>query len=171
MIAIKSAGIKDLEVIHQLAYEIWPSAYSEILSVEQLEYMLEKFYSLPSLQHQVTVLQHQFILVKENDIAIGFASFSPHKDDPAVYHLNKIYVLPRQQGKNIGKQILDYVIDQIKIAGATSLQLNVNRNNTALYFYEKQGFKIIREEDIDIDQGYFMNDYVMELSISNWTYN
>ncbi|HEY8658256.1 MAG TPA: GNAT family N-acetyltransferase [Hanamia sp.] len=171
MIALKSAGIKDLEVIHQLAYEIWPSAYSEILSVEQLEYMLEKFYSLPSLQHQVTVLHHQFILVKENDIAIGFASFSPHKDDPAVYHLNKIYVLPQQQGKNIGKQILDYVIDQIKIDGATSLQLNVNRNNTALYFYEKQGFKIIREEDIDIDQGYFMNDYVMELSISNWTYH
>jgi ribosomal protein S18 acetylase RimI-like enzyme len=41
----------------------------------------------------------------------------------------------------------------------------VNRHNRALHFYEKQGFKIIREEDIDIGSGYFMNDYVMELTI------
>ncbi|MDP4282783.1 MAG: GNAT family N-acetyltransferase [Bacteroidota bacterium] len=169
MISIKPAGISDLEIINQLAYEIWPSAYSEILSIEQLEYMLEKFYSLSSLQHQVTFLGHQFILVTENDTAIGFASFSPHKEIASVYYLYKIYVLPQQQGKNIGKRILDYVIDQIKIAGATSLQLNVNRNNKALFFYQKQGFKIIREEDIDIDEGYFMNDYVMELNVSDWT--
>ncbi|MFI5158840.1 MAG: GNAT family N-acetyltransferase [Sphingobacteriales bacterium] len=44
---------------------------------------------------------------------MGFASFSAHKDRE-VYHLHKIYVLPQEQGKNIGKQILDYVISEIK---------------------------------------------------------
>ena len=165
MIAIKPAGVNDLEVIHQLAYEIWPFAYSEILSAQQLKYMLEKIYSLSSLHHQVTVLKHQFIIALENEIPIGFASFSPHENNAAVYHLNKIYMLPQQQGKNIGKQILDYVINQIKKSGAASLHLNVNRNNKAFHFYEKQGFKIIREEDIDIGEGYFMNDYVMEKGI------
>ncbi len=163
MTAIKPAGVNDLPVVRELACRIWPYAYGEILSVQQLEYMLEKVYSLSSLQHQLTVQKHQFIIVFENEVPIGFASFSPHEDDFKVYHLNKIYVLPQQQGKNIGKQILDYVIEQIKKSGAASLQLNVNRNNKALHFYKKQGFKIIREEDIDIDEGYFMNDYVMEL--------
>ena len=163
MITIKSAEVSDLQVIHQLAHDIWPSAYGNILSGSQLEYMLDKIYSLASLQDQLSILKHQFIIVLEDEAPVGFASFSPHENNPVVYHLNKIYVLPRQQGKNIGKQVLDYVINEIKSSGATSLQLNVNRNNKALSFYEKQGFEIIREEDIDIGEGYFMNDYVMEL--------
>ena len=162
MIKIKPAEINDLPVIRKLAYEIWPSAYGKILGKAQLEYMLDKIYSAASLEHQMNVLKHQFILVFEDKKPIGFAAFSAHIN-PFIYHLNKIYVLPDQQGKNIGKQILDYVITEIKKWGATSLQLNVNRHNKALHFYEKQGFKITREEDIDIGEGYLMNDYVMEL--------
>lgn len=165
MVTIKPAGIGDLETIRQLAYEIWPLAYEEILSGQQLQYMLEKFYSLSSLEHQLTVLKHQFIIAIENESPIGFASFSPHEGDSTVFHLNKIYVLPNQQGKNIGKQILDYVITQIKTSGAASLQLNVNRNNKAINFYKKQGFAIISVEDIDIGEGYYMNDFVMEKKI------
>ena len=164
MIEIRTADISDLETIRKLAYKIWPSAYEKILGKAQLDYMLCKIYSASSLQHQFSVLKHQFILVFEDKKPIGFAAFSAHIN-PFVYHLNKIYVLPDQQGKNVGKQILNYVINEIKKTGATSLQLNVNRHNKALHFYEKQGFKIIRKEDIDIGEGYFMNDYVMEL---NW---
>ena len=164
MIQIREAGIEDLAAIRQLAYEIWPSAYEELLGAGQLEYMLDKFYSIPSLQNQASVLNHQFIIVLEDEVPVGFASFSAH-DDRNSYHLNKIYVLPAQQGKNIGRHILDYIIERIKSVGGSTLQLNVNRHNKALQFYEKYGFKIIREEDIDIGEGYFMNDYVMELKL------
>lgn len=164
MIEIKPANAEDLVIIHQLAHEIWPSAYLEILGQDQLDYMLDKIYSIPSLQHQATVLNHHFIILFENGVPAGFASYSPHEDN-SVYHLNKIYVLPSCQGKNLGKELLKHVIIQVKKNGATSLQLNVNRYNKALHFYEKQGFKIIREEDIDIGSGYFMNDYVMELEL------
>ncbi|MEO8823880.1 MAG: GNAT family N-acetyltransferase [Ginsengibacter sp.] len=162
MIEIKPAQIGDLGTIQRLAHEIWPNAYLEILGQQQLDYMLEKIYSLPSLQHQFTVLKHHFILLADETVPAGFASFSSH-EDAAIFHLNKIYVLPSLQGKQLGKQLLNYIISEIKKSGATSLQLNVNRYNKALHFYEKQGFKIIREEDIDIGSGYFMNDYVLEL--------
>lgn len=164
MIQIKPAKIGDLKTIHRLAHEIWPTAYLEILGQQQLDYMLEKIYSLSSLENQLTVLKHRFIIMTEDNIPVGFASFSRH-EDPAIYFLNKIYVLPGQQRKNLGKQLLTYIISQIKKLGATSLQLNVNRYNKALHFYEKQGFTIICEEDIDIGSGYFMNDYVMELKL------
>lgn len=164
MSEIRNAEIDDLETIRELAYKIWPAAYKEILGKAQLNYMLDKIYSLSSLRHQFTVLKHQFIMVVEDDIPIGFASFSA-QDDSKVFHLHKIYVLPDEQGKNVGKQVLNYIISAIKTAGATSLQLNVNRFNKALHFYEKQGFKIIREEDIDIGEGFFMNDYIMEKKI------
>jgi len=162
MIVIKSAGINDLKIIRQLAYEIWPSAYGNILSQSQLTYMLDNIYSIASLQNQLSVLKHQFLIILENHVPVGFASFSPHEDNKLIYHLNKIYVLPQQQGQNIGKRIIDHIIMEIKNGGATSLQLNVNRNNKAIAFYKKLGFEIIREEDIDIGEGYFMNDYVME---------
>jgi len=164
MIEIRPVELNDLPTVQKLAYDIWPSAYLEILGRKQLDYMLEKIYSLPSLEHQYSVLKHQFLLVVENENPIGFASFSAHEDS-SVFHLNKIYVLQGQQGKNIGKQILNYVIEKIKKLDATSLQLNVNRHNKALHFYKKQGFKIIREEDIAIGEGYYMNDYVMELNL------
>ncbi len=164
MSEIRNAEIDDLETIRELAYKIWPAAYQEILGKAQLHYMLDKIYSLSSLQNQFANLKHQFIMAVEDDTPIGFASFSAH-DDRKVFRLHKIYVLPAEQGKNVGKQVLDYIISAIKTEGATSLQLNVNRFNKALHFYEKQGFKIIREEDIDIGSGFFMNDYVMEKKI------
>jgi ribosomal protein S18 acetylase RimI-like enzyme len=162
MIEIRPAEAGELATVSQLAHEIWPTAYGKILSKAQLDYMLEMIYSLTSLQHQYHTLHHHFILATEDGIPIGFASFSPH-EDPSVYHLHKIYVLPGMQGKSIGKKMIDYVIGKIRNNGAVSLQLNVNRHNKALHFYEKLGFIIIRKEDIDIGSGYFMNDYIMEL--------
>ena len=103
MIEIRQATISDLPVIQTLAFETWPSAYLEILGRKQLDYMLDKIYSLPSLEHQFSVLKHQFILAIENETPVGFASFSAHEDAP-VFHLHKIYVLPNQQGKNIKKK-------------------------------------------------------------------
>jgi len=44
--------------------------------------------------------------------------------------------------------------------------LNVNRFNPAVSFYEKYGFKIIKEEVIDIGNGYVMDDYVMEMLVN-----
>jgi hypothetical protein len=42
----------------------------------------------------------------------------------------------------------------------------VNRYNKAKDFYEKAGFKIIETVDIEIGNGFYMNDYVMELPLS-----
>ena len=166
MNSIRQADIDDMPVVRDLAYKIWPLSYLQILGQDQLDYMLDKIYSLPSLEHQYNILKHHFILAWEDETPIGFASFSPHSDDASAYHLNKIYVHPSQQGKNLGRRMLEYIIKEIKKAGAKALQLNVNRHNNALHFYEKQGFRIIRQEDIDIGSGYFMNDYVMELKLS-----
>jgi ribosomal protein S18 acetylase RimI-like enzyme len=61
----------------------------------------------------------------------------------------------------MGKLVLENIIADIQPNGAKFLELNVNRNNKAVEFYKKLGFRIIAEEDIDIDNGYFMNDYIM----------
>jgi len=156
---IRKASSADASLIRDMAYEIWPETYSQILSKDQLEYMLGLFYNEQKLKTEIEQ-GVEFILVYEDVQPAGFASFS--KTEPEVYKLHKIYVLPSQQGKGTGRFIIDEVIKAIKQVGAMALQLNVNRNNNAKLFYEKLGFVVIREEDIDIGNGYFMNDYVME---------
>ena len=42
---------------------------------------------------------------------------------------------------------------------------NVNRNNKAVGFYEHMGMKKSREGDFPIGNGYYMNDYIMQLKI------
>jgi N-acetylglutamate synthase-like GNAT family acetyltransferase len=157
------ADLADIPVIQYLAYRIWPNAYGKIISPEQLSYMLDIFYGLDSLRDQMRNQGHQFLILEEPGKDIGFASYSAIGQN--VYKLHKIYVLPDLQGKGAGKFLLYQVIDNIKIQKAKNLLLNVNRQNVAKHFYEKMGFKVIREEDIDIGRGYFMSDYVMKLEL------
>ena len=165
MIAVKKTGPENIPAIQELAQVTWAIAYASIITPEQMSYMLDLFYSNNSLHEQIEK-GHQFIIAWEEGIAVGFASYSPKSDEePSVYRLHKIYIDPNQQGKGTGKILLDFIIADIKPAAATELELNVNRSNNALGFYQKFGFVIIREEDIDIGNGYFMNDYVMTLAV------
>ena len=53
-------------------------------------------------------------------------------------------------------------IEEIKKQNASSLFLQVNQHNNAKIFYEKLGFNEVDFINLDIGNGYFMNDYIME---------
>ena len=161
-ITIRFATIEDVSTIQQIAFSTWPVAYSAILAKEQLEYMLEMFYSKDSLINQL-LHEHTFLLAIKNDTCIGFASFN--LIDNQTYKHQKLYVLPSTQKTGAGKILLEEVCKMVKNLGAIKLQLNVNRHNAAIEFYKRMGFEIIKEDDINIGRNYFMNDYVMEKKI------
>ena len=165
MILVQKVGEESIPQVQHIVQLTWPVTYGPILSKEQLDYMINLIYSTDSLTKQIQK-GHQFILATEENTVVGFASYSV-KDttQPSCFRLHKIYIDPNQQGKGIGKILLDFILDDIKPKGATDLELNVNRHNKALGFYQKLGFVIISEEDIDIGNGYFMNDYVMNLKL------
>jgi GNAT superfamily N-acetyltransferase len=160
---IRKAIEADIPVISTLAHAIWPKTYGNILNEAQLHYMLDRFYSHDSLKKQFAE-HHIFLLAFMNAETVGFASYS-HANKAGVYKVQKLYVHPMLHGHGFGKKILDRIIKDVKPAGATTLSLNVNRFNPAKSFYEKYGFTVTGEEDIAIGEGYFMNDYVMELAI------
>lgn len=161
-LSLRRAFEKDIPLIRDLSLKVWPQTYATILSSEQIAYMLEMMYSERSLAQQMKE-KHDFLIVSDGNEPIGFASYS--LVEPGTYKLHKIYILPQIQGKGAGKFVIRELLGAIARKGGLRLQLNVNRNNKARDFYEKMGFKVIREEDIDIGNGYFMNDYVMEFQI------
>jgi diamine N-acetyltransferase len=161
---IRLAGNDDIETIRNLAYKIWPEAYKDILSTEQLNYMLNLIYNPIALAKQMDEYKHQFLLIEESQVTLGFASFN--KLEEGIFKLQKLYVSPFIQGKGLGKALLEKVKDLVIEAGATELRLNVNKHNKARGFYEKEGFEILFEEEIPIGNGYVMDDYVMYLQLS-----
>jgi len=163
--SVRNAGIEDIQTIRSLAYATWPISYKGIITDEQISYMLELIYSEAALTKQIGVLKHQFVLLlNEKENAVGFASYSPKSnDDTGIFRLNKLYLLPDQQGKGSGKILLQHVKEAVKKLGGTSLELNVNKENPAIQFYKRNGFTIARTEVLDIGNGFVLDDYIMTL--------
>src|ERR1700722_5995329 len=161
---IRPADLDDINTIGFLAQQIWPGTYGQILPPEQLKYMMKLIYSPRALRRQMVDEHHQFLIVEQAGEPIGYASLSA-TNDPVVYKLHKIYVLPGRQGKGLGRTLLQFIFETIRPEGAIRLRLNVNRFNKARQFYERMGFAVIGNEDIDIGHGYFMNDFIMEIAV------
>ncbi|MBZ5856360.1 GNAT family N-acetyltransferase [Flavihumibacter profundi] len=158
-LVIRSADQDDISTIGYLAHQVWPVTYNEILSSEQMDYMLRLFYSPGSLEQQISEFQHHFIIAEIDLEEVGFASFN--QVDEATWKLQKLYVLPEVQGKGVGKALMDMVEEEVRIHNGAHLILNVNKFNKSIRFYEAMGFTIEKEEVIDIGNGFIMDDYVL----------
>lgn len=158
---IIQANKAQLQIIQELAYSIWPIAYSKILSKEQLCYMMEKFYSLEALIEQMDKRKQVFLLIQEEDEFVGFASYEINIEKRKT-KIHKLYVLPKTQGKGFGVELMNEIEKRAIKANDKIVFLNVNRFNKAQHFYTKLGFEIAFEEDIEIGNGYLMEDFVME---------
>lgn len=162
MIQITEASIKDIAKIQNITHITWPITYSQILAKEQLDYMLDLFYSDEALNNQLEKKEQLFYLISEDETTLGFIGIEHHYKSQAVTKIHKIYLLPETQGKGIGKKVIEEIEKLALENHSTSLLLNVNRFNSALSFYKKTGFEIIDEVNIDIGNDYLMEDYVME---------
>ncbi|MGI4885226.1 MAG: GNAT family N-acetyltransferase [Janthinobacterium lividum] len=169
---IVPATLRDIPTIIQLAEGTWEPTYRFILSREQMEYMYRVIYTPAALKRQMAEQHHTFLLAHVDGQPAGFASFGPQPPvdgaladaTPTEYKLHKIYVLPTQQGQGLGLHLIEAVEEAARRAGGRTLDLNVNRYNPALSFYERRGFVQQREEDVPIGP-YFMNDYIMRKTL------
>lgn len=164
-IEIQDAVPGDESLISELAEGTWWSTYREIISAGQIRYMLDLLYNERVLRRMLTSREQEFIILRRNGRAMGFAAFAPRRDETSVYKLHKLYILPECHGKGYGRKLLHEVKTRLLRRGINLLDLNVNRQNPACQFYLRCGFKVIRQEDIPIGP-YWMNDYVMRLAIA-----
>jgi diamine N-acetyltransferase len=163
-IEIRMAQKEDLKQIRVLALMIFPVTYQGIVEPAQIDYMMDLFYTSENLESQYESGQI-FLIIYYDGIPSGYASYT-RLNAEGDFKLNKIYLDNRLQGKGLGRILLNDVISRIKAAGGHNLQLNVNRFNKAVGFYKNMGFTLKKEELLDIGNGYFMDDYVLELKLS-----
>ncbi|MCG8601612.1 MAG: GNAT family N-acetyltransferase [Verrucomicrobiales bacterium] len=152
---------EDWGAIREAAERIWPSAYSSILDLRQIEYMLEMMYSEVAIGQDVTRGVHYRWIHCAGKNA-GFAAFGPVEvNGPCELH--KLYVEAPLQGKGVGKSAVEVLAEELRDSGARAIRLRVNRHNAnALQFYRRVGFSVYAEDRLDIGNGFEMDDFLME---------
>ena len=156
---IRTAAEADIPLLRDLAQHIWRECYPQIISVEQIEFMLGWMYGEEEIRRQLRA-GVTWEIVEDEGAAIGFLSFSVEADGRVKLH--KMYLLPNRQRGGIGRQLLAHVCECARALGAQEVWMQVNkRNQPAIGAYLKAGFRIEKEAVFEIGGGFVMDDYLM----------
>ena len=88
MFVIKQATTADIPLINKLAWNVFPETYKNILSHEQIEYMMDWMYSIENLHKQMEEEGHIYYIAYEECEAAGYVSI--RQEDTDLFHLEKI---------------------------------------------------------------------------------
>lgn len=169
-VEIRKAGADDVPTIHDLAQIAFRHTYRDILSPEQMEYMMDWMYAPENILKQFED-GHVYYILSCSGLPCGYVSVRREGVDPQgveVYHLHKIYVLPSCQGEGLGRILFNRALEHVRAEShgrRARVELNVNRSNKAVSFYRHLGMTLLRQGDFHIGNGFYMNDYIMGLDL------
>ncbi|MFN5373223.1 MAG: GNAT family N-acetyltransferase [Flavobacteriia bacterium] len=165
---IRLAQLDELPILENLARQIWPATYADIISQEQIDFMLNWMYSFTALRQQQEE-GHEFYILHHEGQDIGFIAIEwinePQQSDSAQLKINKLYVLRECQGKGMGRALFEKAKERATETGCKAIFLQVNKANQAKNFYLQLGFQVREEAVFDIGNGFVMDDYIMALAL------
>ena len=74
MFTIRKATVADCELIHKMAKEVFPATYKEILSPEQLDYMMDWMYAPSNVRKQMEEEGHVYSIAYKENEPCGYVS-------------------------------------------------------------------------------------------------
>ncbi len=157
--------LQDINKVVSLAEQIWNAHYAQIISQAQIEYMLTRFQSSEAIHQQLKTDQDYFLL-EYNQQAIAYFSLITEPSNHRI-KISKLYLLIQYQSQGLGKKILNYIEKTAQNRQIDTLYLTVNKHNIkAIRFYQKSGFSNQGPIVQTIGQGFIMDDYLMEKTLS-----
>lgn len=126
--------IRKIEVAdYQCLMKIWESAVRHthyFLKEEDFNYYKEQ---IPTYFEQVTLFGYE-----ENGTLVGFMGIAGE-------NLEMLFIHNDFRGKGIGKKLISFGIEQLKVT-----RVDVNEENTqAVNFYKYVGFRVLQRTDLD----------------------
>lgn len=161
-IKVVNSDAAEIKELSDLAVKIVKEHFDSIIGAAQNDYMISKYQSVSAITEQLAHGYQYYFVCDSDGNKVGFLAFYLRENE---LYLSKFYLKKNQRGKGISKDMLNFIVKKTKEAGLSSIVLNVNKNNSVIFAYEKLGFVKIREEKNDIGNGFFMDDYVYEYLI------
>jgi ribosomal protein S18 acetylase RimI-like enzyme len=151
----------DIPALVALARDTWLKHYTSIITLAQIEYMLDQRYSPEVIRAQLadpTVWWDKLLLGGE---LAAFTQYERGKE-PGTIKIDKLYARHALRGRGLGTALLRHIEQRARSLGSIRLELQVNKNNvSAIGAYRKNGFEIARSAVFDIGNGFVMDDFVM----------
>lgn len=161
--ALEIRALRESEVpqLAALAREIWHAHYPGIISVAQIEYMLDERYSETVIREELKRQDLWWDVLLLNEKLTGYTSYFV-TDMPRTIKIDKLYLHPGAQRQGYARLLIDHVAARMTAHGCKRLTLAVNRHNkTAIAAYLKYGFEITETSLRTIGGGFLMDDYIM----------
>ena len=160
LIAPVDAG--DAESIAKLARVVWRHAYVNIITEQQMDYMLNERYNVARLLDELKMNDLWWDKAVLDGQLIAFAS-TFKTENTVEMKLDKLYVDPQQQRCGLGEKMIAHISRRALRDGFKALILAVNKQNSqAIAAYKKYGFNVREAVCVDIGGGFFMDDFIME---------
>ena len=152
------------QTLAALAHTIWHEYFPAIIGEAQTAYMVEKFQSLPAIRTQMKN-GYRYFLLCVGGVPVGYTGV--HAEEDGRLFLSKLYVKKEFRGCGLSSAAIAYLKELCKAENLSAIWLTVNRHNAhTIDVYRHFGFETVREQVADIGNGYVMDDYVMELTLS-----
>lgn len=155
--------VKNITELANLASEIWHEYWVEILTPEQIDYMVENFQSEKAISNQIKNENYIYFFINVDNENAGYIGLSKKQDH---LFLSKLYIKKEFRHKGLGTKAFDFIKNFAKENNYTNIILTVNKYNTnTINAYKKWQFKEIDSVVTDIGNGFVMDDYIMEYCI------
>lgn len=156
---------EEIAEVARLAAEIWHEYYVAILTVAQIEYMIDKYQSVPAITDQIRHQGYEYYLLSDGgSAAVGYLAIKQEADK---LFLSKFYIRKAHRSRGYASRAMNFLEQLCKDRNLRQIWLTVNRHNkSSIAIYERKGFRIDREQAADIGHGFVMDDYVMVKDIA-----
>ncbi|MBO4495922.1 MAG: HAD-IA family hydrolase [Clostridiales bacterium] len=143
-----------------LAEIIWNEWFPNIISQEQINYMVKKYQSMPAIDEAIEKNGYEYFLLILGDTPVGYMGVVPDND---ALLLSKLYLMKPFRGERRSNILFDKAEEVAKEKGFSKVRLFVNRRNyNSVRVYLRKGYRIIEEKKTDIGEGFICDDYLME---------
>jgi len=146
-ITIEDVAQDDIKAIQKLFSETIHTSCKKDYSKEQIEAWASSKNDDPKWLDKVL---NQYFLIARNDIELlGFGSLENND------HLDLLYVHKDYQGKGIAGKLLQVLEKKAEINRAEKISTYASK--TARAFFEKNGYKVIKEQKVTINETDLVN--------------
>lgn len=143
---IRPVGPADAERLADIARRTFEATFAEGNTPDDLTTYVEQAFSVGRVLDEMHTSGSQFFFAENDGELLGYLKVNTGNAQTeavqgASLEIERIYVNDEQQGRGVGKALLDFAVKEARRQGCDAVWLGVwEKNPKAIQFYERQGF-------------------------------
>ena len=158
---------KQILEVEKAARDIWIEYYRHIFPQDQIEYMLKIYHSQEAIRKQIQNGTIYMVIMIKSEI-VGYMCYYIEDD---ILYLPRLCIKKEYRKKGLATQLIErietvFLSSENELTYVKKMQRNLSvRNTLAIEIYEHLGFRKKKRVTVNLGNGYFSEDYVMERRI------